>query len=165
MTIESFLTTLIDFINYLLSQEQPVHLQFKLRSWRAKFSFHLKFYSQQKKETYIECFACGLPDTGNGKDYFPAEKHSAYLTEFIRNLGHQTIQDYQTKYFDVAKPNTNRDLFQYPPECPQGSSGVVSTFMIPSDEDCATTTGKNNIFLSYENNCDFGFGMFFDMTN
>ena len=159
--IKSLLTTLYDVIKDLLSQEPPVRVQIWLRANRAKISFHLKLYIQLIKETYMDCFACGLPDIGNGKVYFPAEKHSAYLTEFINNLGHQTIQEYQTKYFDIAKPNTNRDLFQYPPECPQGSTGVVSTFMIPSDEDCATTTGKKNIFLSYEDNCDFGFGKYY----
>ena len=118
---------------------------------------------------YLTCVKkyCGIqndPDTGRPK--FLAEKNSDYLSSFVYNLGHPSIEKYQTKVFDVAEnPNLVelKNLIPFPPDCPS-SPGVITTFLIPNYENCnrdvlITKDGKkSNIFLSVEEKCDFAEG-------
>ena len=126
-------------------------------------------------KNYLTCVKkyCGIrndPVTGQPK-YF-AEKNSDYLSNFVNNLGHPTIESFQTKVFDVAEnPNVVelKNLNPFPADCPS-SPGVITTFLIPNNENCnrevlISTDGKKpNIFLSVEDSCDFNKGKLLDQS-
>ena len=84
----------------------------------------------------------------NGKHKFLAELNSAYLSDFITLLGHESRDSHKTKFFNVEEN-------EMPNECVEGD-GVVTSSIIPRTQDCANS--QERIFTSVEMGCDFATG-------
>ena len=115
---------------------------------------------------YMTCTRKFCGTFSNDEDYrLPAEKNSAYLSELILGLGHDTIEELQTKVFEVAYTTLERSHKSLVPDsCPLNETGLVTTFVIPDSEDCTMeklmTSTVKNIFVSVEENCNFDKGKF-----
>ena len=123
-------------------------------------------------KTYLYYMTCTRKFCGtfsNDEDYrLPAEKNSAYLSQLILGLGHETIEEFQTEVFEVAY-TTLSQKFAGSGSCPKNETGLVTTFIIPGSEECTKdslkTSTTTNIFLSVEDDCNFEKGKFNSLDN